>query len=208
MGLFSGLFSKKEKKRYCLLCGKELTGDTCQFCGREDKPLVPLSALNWSKVSVAELDSMCGPIEPCKQLSATREMAEAGELNIADIYVDKLVEAEDDDDDDGLFDFKSVETLNVYIQFSTPDLAPCDTECLITPLNNERMEELLKNGRHDAKILWGRKKKSDYYLTFVPQSDDMAAVFDKEMIEDFIDLGADTQERTLPPEGGEYRSYV
>ena len=41
-----GLFSKKENQpRYCLLCGREVAAGKCPACGREAKPLEPLSAI-------------------------------------------------------------------------------------------------------------------------------------------------------------------
>ena len=41
-----GIFSKKENHpRYCLLCGREVAAGKCPACGREVKPLVPLSAI-------------------------------------------------------------------------------------------------------------------------------------------------------------------
>lgn len=41
-----GIFSKKENQpRYCLLCGREVAAGKYPACGREVKPLVPLSAI-------------------------------------------------------------------------------------------------------------------------------------------------------------------
>ena len=198
MGLFSGLFSKKEKKRHCLICGEELNGDTCPSCGRQDKPLVPLSALNWSKVPVEAIDAVGEQNEPGQHLSMAKEMAMAGELYIADIYVDKVLIPDEDDDDVDLIDILVDDMIDLHVQFSTPDLSPCDTECLMAPQDAERMEELLESGRHDAKILWGRRKKNDYYYVFVPQSDDITEMFDESLIMEFISFGVTTQERTMP----------
>ena len=205
-----GLFSKKEKKRYCLLCGRELTGETCQFCGREAKPLVPFSALNWQKVPAEAVNALCGMnnMSDTYELSTVKEIIEAGGLSIADIYVDKVFKYAHPDDDDSydiIDDIFGSDDDSYGIQFSTPDLSPCDTECHISVADYRLVEELLKNGRHDAKILWGRKKKSDYYYAFMPQSDD-AALLSESQIKYFINIGAYTQKRSLPPKGGEGNS--
>lgn len=197
-----GLFSKKEKKRYCLLCGRELTSDTCQFCGREAKPLVPLSALTWQKVPISVAEALGEQKKKLfgNPLFTVKEMITAGELSIADIHVDNVFEHEYDastEDDEYRTEY------NYYIQFSTPDLAPCDTDCEATAGDYDRMEELLKSGQHDAKILWGRKKKANYYYAFVPKSDDITTMLTKGLFEKFIGLGECTEKRTLPPEGGE-----
>ena len=54
-----GLFSKKENQpRCCLLCGREVTAGKCPACGREVKPLVPLSALGWQKVPLTVAEAL------------------------------------------------------------------------------------------------------------------------------------------------------
>ena len=85
-----------------------------------------------------------------------------------------------------------------YIQFSTPDLAPCDTDCEVSEGDYDRAEALLKSGRHDAKILWGRKKKANYYYAFVPRNSDAAAMLTKGLFEKFIGFGECTEKRKLP----------
>ena len=50
MGFF---FKKANKANRCLLCGSEVAAGKCTACGREAKPLVPLSALNWQKVPLS-----------------------------------------------------------------------------------------------------------------------------------------------------------
>ena len=52
-----GLFSKKENQpRYCLLCGREVAAGKCPACGREAKPLVPLSAIG-KRIPYAPVES-------------------------------------------------------------------------------------------------------------------------------------------------------
>ena len=50
MGFF---FKKANKTNRCLLCGSEVAAGKCTACGREAKPLMPLSALNWQKVPLS-----------------------------------------------------------------------------------------------------------------------------------------------------------
>ena len=64
-------------------------------------------------------------------------------------------------------------------------------------------EELLKNGRHEAKILWGQKKRTNYYYVFIPRSDDPVAMLSKGLFEKFIGCGEGTEKRRMPPKGGE-----
>lgn len=118
-----------------------------------------------------------------------------GELYIADIHIDGVYEHEYDrtpDEDDCRTEY------DYYIQFSTPDLAPCDTDCEVSEGDYDRAEALLKSGRHDAKILWGRKKKANYYYAFVPRNSDAAAMLTKGLFEKFIGFGECTEKRKLP----------
>ena len=50
MGFF---FKKANKTNRCLLCGGEVAAGKCTACGREAKPPVPLSTLNWQKVPLS-----------------------------------------------------------------------------------------------------------------------------------------------------------
>lgn len=197
-----GLFSKKDDKRYCLLCGRELEGEKCAACGREAKPLVLLSALNWQKVPPTVAEALGEQKKKLfgNPLLTVKEMILAGELSIADIYIDKVYQHEHDastEDDEYRTEY------TYYIQFSTPDLAPCDTDCESSEGDYDRAEELLKNGQHAAKILWGRKKKTNYYYAFVPRTDDETAMLSKGLFEKFIAYGENTEKRDLPPKGGE-----
>ena len=65
-----------------------------------------------------------------------------------------------------------------------------------------RVEELLKNGQHEGKILWGRKKKSNYYYAFAPKNGDITAMLGKRLLENFICYGESTEKRKLAPKGG------
>ena len=77
-------------------------------------------------------------------------------------------------------------------------LPPCDTDCEVSEGDYDRAEALLKSGRHDAKILWGRKKKANYYYAFVPRNSDAAAMLTKGLFEKFIGFGECTEKRKLP----------
>ena len=198
-----GLFFKKEAKAdYCLLCGHEVAEGKCTACGREAKPLVPLSALNWQEVPLSVGEALGEQKKKLfgNALYAVKEMIAAGDLYIADVHLDGVYEQEHDastEDDEYRTEY------TYYVQFSTPDLAPCDTDCEVSEGDYDRAEELLKNGGHDAKILWGRKKKTNYYYAFVPRTDDAAAMLTKGLFEKFIGFGECTEKRKLPPEGGE-----
>ena len=164
MGIFS---NRDNKKGYCVFCGKELSDGKCTACGREAKEVVELSSLNWQKVPMEVADALG---EQKKQLFGNplytvKEMITNGDLFIADIHFDAVYEEEFDrsDDDEGKSEY------SYYVQFSTPELAPCDRDCETSAGQYDRVEELLKNGQHEGKILWGRKKKSNYYYAFAPK---------------------------------------
>ena len=128
-------------------------------------------------------------------LLTVKEMIANGELYIADIHIDGVYEHEYDstpDEEDCRTEY------DYYIQFSTPDLAPCDTDCEVSEGDYDRAEALLKSGGHDAKILWGRKKKANYYYAFVPRNSDAAAMLTKGLFEKFIGFGECTEKRKLP----------
>ena len=117
---------------------------------------------------------------------------------IADIHFDAVYEEEFDrsDDDEGKSEY------SYYVQFSTPELAPCDRDCETSAGQYDRVEELLKNGQHEGKILWGRKKKSNYYYAFAPKNGDITAMLGKRLLENFICYGESTEKRKLAPKGG------
>lgn len=149
MGFF---FKKANKANRCLLCGSEVAAGKCTACGREAKPLVPLSALNWQKVPLSVGEALGEQKKKLfgNALLTVKEMIANGELYIADIHIDGVYEHEYDrtpDEDDCRTEY------DYYIQFSTPDLAPCDTDCEVSEGDYDRAEALLKSGRHDAKIL-------------------------------------------------------
>ncbi len=194
MGLF---FKKANKTARCLLCGGELADGKCPACGREAKPLVPLSALNWQKVPLSVAEALGEQKKKLfgNALYTVKEMIMAGELYTADIHIDGVYEHEYDsstEDDEYRTEY------NYYIQFSTPDLAPCDTDCESSEGDYDRAEELLKNGQHNGKILWGRRKKANYYYAFVPRTDDPASMLTKGLFEKFIGFGECTEKRKLP----------
>ena len=87
-------------------------------------------------------------------LYTVKEMIINGDSFIADIHFDAVYEEEFDrsDDDEGKSEY------SYYVQFSTPELAPCDRDCETSAGQYDRVEELLKNGQHEGKILWGRKR--------------------------------------------------
>lgn len=159
MGIFS---NRDNKKGYCVFCGKELSDGKCTACGREAKEVVSLSSLNWQKVPMEVADALG---EQKKQLFGNplytvKEMITNGDLFIADIHFDAVYEEEFDrsDDDEGKSEY------SYYVQFSTPELAPCDRDCETSAGQYDRVEELLKNGQHEGKILWGRKKEVQLLL--------------------------------------------
>ncbi len=121
-----------------------------------------------------------------------------GDLFIADIHFDAVYEEEFDrsDDDEGKSEY------SYYVQFSTPELAPCDRDCETSAGQYDRVEELLKNGQHEGKILWGRKKKSNYYYAFASKNGDITAMLGKRLLENFICYGESTEKRKLAPKGG------
>lgn len=196
-----GIFSKKDcKSSYCLFCGKELSAGKCTACGREAKALAPLSSLNWQKVPV-DVSNALG--EQKKQLfgnplRTVKEMIADGDLFIADIHIDAVYEEEFDHSDDEEYRTE----YSYYIQFSTPDLAPCDRDCEASAGQYGKADALLKSGRHEGKILWGRKKRSNYYYAFVPQNADITEMLTRGLLEKFICYGESTEKRRLPPKGG------
>ena len=171
MGFF---FKKANKANRCLLCGSEVAAGKCTACGREAKPLVPLSALNWQKVPLSVGEALGEQKKKLfgNALLTVKEMIANGELYIADIHIDGVYEHEYD---------------------SIPDEDDCRSEG-----DYDRAEALLKSGGHDAKILWGRKKKANYYYAFVPRNSDAAAMLTKGLFEKFIGFGECTEKRKLP----------
>ena len=156
-----------------------------------------LSALNWQKVPLSVGEALGEQKKKLfgNALLTVKEMIANGELYIADIHIDGVYEHEYDsipDEDDCRTEY------DYYIQFSTPDLAPCDTDCEVSEGDYDRAEALLKSGGHDAKILWGRKKKANYYYAFVPRNSDAAAMLTKGLFEKFIGFGECTEKRKLP----------
>lgn len=128
-------------------------------------------------------------------LRTVKEMIANGDLFIADIHIDAVYEEEFDHSDDDEYRTE----YSYYIQFSAPDLAPCDKDCEASADQYDKAEELLKNGKHEGKILWGRKKKSNYYYAFVPNSDDITAMLESSLLENFICYGESTEKRRLAP---------
>lgn len=198
-----GIFSKKSNKSsYCLFCGQELSEGKCMSCGREAKELVPLSSLDWQKVPVDVANALG---EQKKQLfgnplRTVKEMIANGDLYIADIHIDAVYEEEFDHSDDEEYRTE----YSYYIQFSTPDLAPCDRDCEASAGQYDKAEELLKNGKHEGKILWGRKKKSNYYYAFVTTKSDVTEMLGKHLLENFICYGESTEKRRLSPSNTTY----
>ena len=197
MGLF---FNRGSKKSYCIFCGKELSGSTCPACGRAAKEQVPLSSLDWQKVPV-EVANALG--EQKRQLfgnllRTVKEMIAGGDLFLADIHIDGAYEEQHDryDDDECETEY------SYYIQFSTLGLDPCDKDCQVAVDQYDAAEELLKSGRHGGKLLWGRKKRSNYYYAFVPQSDDIVEMLDSQLLEDFVCYGESEEKRKIAPKGG------
>lgn len=163
---------------------------------------MPLSALGWQKVPLTVAEALGEQKKKLfgNALYTVKEMIANGDLYIADIYLDGVYQHELDrstEDDENHTEY------SYYLQFSTPDLAPCDTDCEASEGDYDRAEELLKNGQHNAKILWGRKKKANYYYAFVPRTADETAMLSKGLFEKFIGYGECTEKRQLPPKGGE-----
>ena len=201
MGIFT---NRDNKKRYCVFCGKELADGKCTACGREAKEVVELSSLNWQKVPMEVADALG---EQKKQLFGNplytvKEMIINGDLFIADIHFDAVYEEEfdrsDDDEDKSEYSY--------YVQFSTPELAPCDRDCETSAGQYDRVEELLKNGQHEGKILWGRKKKSNYYYAFAPKNGDVTAMLGKRLLENFICYGE--RKTQAGPQGRRWKYHL
>lgn len=95
MGFF---FKKANKANRCLLCGSEVAAGKCTACGREAKPLVPLSALNWQKVPLSVGEALGEQKKKLfgNALLTVKEMIANGELYIADIHIDGVYEHEYD----------------------------------------------------------------------------------------------------------------
>lgn len=153
MGIFT---NRDNKKRYCVFCGKELADGKCTACGREAKEVVELSSLNWQKVPMEVADALG---EQKKQLFGNplytvKEMIINGDLFIADIHFDAVYEEEFDrsDDDEGKSEY------SYYVQFSTPELAPCDRDCETSAGQYDRVEELLKTGSTKEKSCGDEKE--------------------------------------------------
>lgn len=187
MGLFS--FSKK-KDNYCIFCGNVLTDGKCPACGREDKAMVPPSAFAFEQIPTSVADEL--GVQK-KQLFGNpildvQEMIRSGGLAIADVHIDGVYERRSELNEDDPDDF-------YYIQFSRPDLTPCDKDCEASDVFMNAVEELLRRGEHSAKLLRGILKKKEYYYVFVPESDDLAEMLKNDLAVEFILYGTLYTER-------------
>ena len=187
MGLFS--FSKK-KDNYCIFCGNVLTDGKCPACGREDKAMVPPSAFAFEQIPTSVADEL--GVQK-KQLFGNpildvQEMIRNGGLAIADVHIDGVYERRSELNEDDPDDF-------YYIQFSRPDLTPCEMDCEASQVFIDSVEELLRRGEHSAKLLRGVLKKKEYYYVFVPESDDLAEMLKGDLAMDFILYGTLYTER-------------
>lgn len=117
-----------------------------------------------------------------------------GDLFIADIHFDAVYEEEfdrsDDDEDKSEYSY--------YVQFSTPELAPCDRDCETSAGQYDRVEELLKTGSTKENPV-GTKKKSNYYYAFAPKNGDVTAMLGKRLLENFICYGESTENASWHP---------
>lgn len=191
MGLFS--FSKK-KDNYCIFCGNVLTDGKCPACGREEKAMVPLSAFAFEQVPTSIADEL--GVQK-KQLFGNpildvQEMIRNGGLAIADVHIDGVYERRSELNEDDPDDF-------YYIQFSRPDLTPCEMDCEASQVFIDSVEELLRRGEHSAKLLRGVLKKKEYYYVFVPESDDLAEMLKGDLAMEFILYGTLYTERKKAP---------
>ena len=187
MGLFS--FSKK-KDNYCIFCGNVLADGKCPACGREEKAMVPPSAFAFEQVPTSIADEL--GVQK-KQLFGNpmfdiQEMIRNGGLAIADVHIDGVYERRSELDEDDPDDF-------YYIQFSRPDLTPCEMDCEASQVFIDSVEELLRRGEHSAKLLRGVLKKKEYYYVFVPESDDLAEMLKGDLAMEFILYGTLYTER-------------
>lgn len=187
MGLFS--FSKK-KDNYCIFCGNVLADGKCPACGREEKAMVPPSAFAFEQVPTSIADEL--GVQK-KQLFGNpmidiQEMIRNGGLAIADVHIDGVYERRSELNEDDPDDF-------YYIQFSRPDLTPCDIDCEASQVFIDAVEELLRRGEHSAKLLRGVLKKKEYYYVFVPESDDLAEMLKDDLAMEFILYGTLYTER-------------
>lgn len=187
MGLFS--FSKK-KDNYCIFCGNVLTDGKCPACGREDKAMVPPSAFAFEQIPTSVADEL--GVQK-KQLFGNpildvQEMIRNGGLAIADVHIDGVYERRSELNEDDPDDF-------YYIQFSRPDLTPCEMDCEASQVFIDSVEELLRRGEHSAKLLRGVLKKKEYYYVFVPESDDLAEMLKGDLAMEFILYGTLYTER-------------
>lgn len=191
MGLFS--FSKK-KDNYCIFCGNVLADGKCPACGREDKAMVPPSAFAFEQIPTSVADEL--GVQK-KQLFGNpildvQEMIRNGGLAIADVHIDGVYERRSELNEDDPDDF-------YYIQFSRPDLTPCEMDCEASQVFIDSVEELLRRGEHSAKLLRGVLKKKEYYYVFVPESDDLAEMLKGDLAMEFILYGTLYTERKKAP---------
>ena len=117
-----------------------------------------------------------------------QEMIRNGGLAIADVHIDGVYERRSELNEDDPDDF-------YYIQFSRPDLTPCEMDCEASQVFIDSVEELLRRGEHSAKLLRGVLKKKEYYYVFVPESDDLAEMLKGDLAMEFILYGTLYTER-------------
>lgn len=198
-----GLFSRKKKeeagKDYCLFCGMDLVNGVCSSCGREAKPMVGFDAFQFKPVPVSVAEQMG---EQKKKLFGNdkltvQEMIRDGNLYIADILFDSTVE---DEREVGTGDDTRTE-YDYYVQFSTPDGAPCKKCCEILFNGCCTVEDRMKEGRREGWLLKGVRKKKEYYYAFVPEDESLAKMLRIEVAEFLMTLGACYEDRRLAPKG-------
>lgn len=198
-----GLFSRKKKeeagKDYCLFCGMDLVNGVCSHCGREAKPMVGFDAFQFKRVPVSVAEEM--GVQKKKLFGndklTVQEMIRDGNLYIADILFDSTVE---DERESGNDDDMSTEC-DYYVQFSTPDGAPCKKCCEILLNGCCAVEDRMKEGRREGWLLKGVRKKKEYYYAFVPEDESLAKMLRIEAAELLMTLGASCEDRRLAPKG-------
>ena len=186
------------KKNYCIFCGKELSDGKCVVCGREAKPSISFDELEYQKVP-AEAAEVFG-VQKKKlfgnNLYSVKEMIKNGDLYIADVYFDDTYETEYESSGDSETEY------NYYIQFSSPDQAPCERDCEVTAGQYRKIKQMLQEGQHAGKLLWGKWKKKNYYYVFALQGRTLEVALKTSLAESLMDYGTETEKRRIPPKGG------
>lgn len=197
MGLFS---SNKGIKNYCIFCGGDLANGICTTCGREAKPMISFNELEYQKVPAAAAEALGEQKKKLfgNDLYSVKEMIKNGDLYIADVHIDEVFEEEYESSTDS----EDHTEYTYYVQVSRPDLAPCDRCCESSAGQYMRIKQLLKDGRQQGKLLWGKWKKKNYYYVFVPQGDDWYKSLKTGLAEKMMEHGDESEKRRIPPKGG------